>query len=178
MPVKCHTTKMLTLLKSDQKETYKNDGGKKTNQMWTGRLWYIAHKEHWTTPRFISLCNEVWTHNFKLTWYAALLPLLMWSVTFDQKVYPCSTWGALFWTTQWRFPMHFHQKNISLFHQCFLHDLESAIDVTIVHCLSQSKLQLWHHQISLRKRHWLWLPRSVLSLEIYEFAKEKNMHWY
>ena len=41
--------------------------------------------------------------------------------------YPYSRWGALFWATQWRFPMPFHKKNISLFHQCFLHDLESAI---------------------------------------------------
>ena len=51
----------------------------------------------------------------------------MWSVTFDHKIYPCSRWGALFWATQWRFPMHFHKENISLFQQCFLHDLESAI---------------------------------------------------
>ena len=40
--------------------------------------------------------------------------------------------------------------------------LECNCDITMVHCCITIKQLLWRHQISLRKRHWLWLPKSVL----------------
>ena len=117
-----------------------------------------------TTPKsYRHLIFYYRTHNFKLNWCVALFSSLRWSVTFDQKIYPYSRWGAPFWTTPWKFTMHF-----------LVWLLVCNCDVTMVNCCITIKQQLWRHQISLRKRHWLWLPRSVLSLEIHEFGKEKD----